>query len=275
MDLAQFTHADACGGRVDASGRLTLRAKVLGDGIDTRFAQRFDDGACHLRGEIGILAEAFLAPSPTGIAEDVEHRNEGEVNAGCVHLLAANAEGVLDKGRGKARGACEVNGQEIAVERLVPVRTFGGKEHGNAEKGMGNDALLNAVARADGKASLKPRGKVLLRPRVGTEYAVDRADATVFFYFTVQIGGKRYVVAVAGIAMKSVEGLGKLTDFFAHVHAGKQVGEALLYGERCVLIWIHMYSPAQRFYERMSSSASSAESTTAMHWHFSNTARLW
>ena len=221
---------------VTSAFRNAVNGEVLERGGDARLLQ-----SAHLLdpergGQEGILGVAFHHAAPAGIAGEVEHgRIEVGVAEGAAFAARDAADlphegGVPRAGDADLRRETGGAGVQEAADALV------GEVHRDAEAGSFDEPALHFVDRA---GVLRP-GQVVVRvgevvgpAGVAVDVLVDVADAVLPDGGVP--GGRGQFVRQD--ARKAIE-RGELRGFLFDCHAAEQVGDAVLDGDRRILVGI-------------------------------------
>ena len=224
------------GGAVQASLGDAVDAVVLGlgdDGVgagDVSLLLPRDDGHRHLGGQVGVLAEGLLGPSPAGIA--------GYIQIGGQDLL-------MSHGAGLGGDAVTHLSHQLGIKGLGQ-----GQGHGEDGSTVPGDAVEGLTRKDGGDAQAGPLHQPLLHTVLDGGHRIDIvevADAVVP-HVLVELFGQEGVVGLhgAGIAVGQrvdvelhAAGDVDLADLLLQGHAGKKVFGALLGSEGGVLIIFH------------------------------------
>ena len=146
VDLGERAVRDVDGGVVAARGAGAVGGEMLGRGGEAGEAVALE--AAHLGlgeagGDEGVLARALGDPAPARVAGDVEHRREGEVEAGGGGLPGGEAGGLLPE-RGVEGAGLGEGDREDGAEAVQDVEA---EEERDAEAGLLDGEALGRAHR--------------------------------------------------------------------------------------------------------------------------------
>ena len=228
---------------IDAAGGLPLAAQMLGGDLHPLALDAGDHRPRHLGGKIGILPEAFLAAAPPGIPQHVQSGHQGQVNAHRFQLFAADLRRGFQQLRAEAAAHGQVDGEQIAVQGLVTVGTFGAEQNRNAQPGVVEDVFLHKVGSPGRERPGKAGVEVLPRPGIRPVEAVEGSQAGVPLHLLTEFLCQLQLRAVPFKAGKAVEPLVQLAHLLPQRHPPQQILRPLLRGQSGILIWIHRIPP--------------------------------
>ena len=189
-----------------------------------------NDGHRHLGGQVGVLAEGLLGPSPAGVT--------GHVQIGGQDLLVA-------QGAGLGGDAVTHLSLQVGIKGLGQ-----GQRHGEDGGPAPGDAVEGLTRKDGGDAQAGPLHQPLLHTVLDSGHRIDVVEVTdaVVPHVLVELLGQEGVVGLhgAGIAVGQrvdvelhAAGDIDLTDLLLQGHAGKKVFGALLWGKGGILIVFH------------------------------------
>ena len=241
MNLTQLPLSYPRGAGVHAAGGLSLRRKMLRHNVHTLRAVAADDLPRKLRSQICILAKALLAPSPARVAQHIKHGNERQVDPQLFHLPRARTDGPPGKLWIPGRPDSQIDRQQIAVQRLMPVRTLFRDQHRNPEARLCDHIFLHKIVCLHGKVSRQSVLIIAPGPGVGAVQPVQHADSAIFLRLPAKFLRELQTVFAARADAKPVQPLVKLTHLFRRRHVLQQIPCPRTGRKRSVFIFFHTY----------------------------------
>ena len=159
-------------------------------------------GSSDLCSEHGVFSVGFLHTSPAWLTTEVEYRSVADVRTLQADFLAHHLARLLCNLRAPGGSHAQTCGEYGGTYRHVPVRSFLGKEEGDAQSGILQHIFLQGVARLCRHLGGKARLQCALCPGVGAVGGPEHADVALLDVFLEALRGNHVlaldVVVVPG-----------------------------------------------------------------------------